>query len=66
VVVLDATTVKLAVSKFRTVTLKGWTRMIGAGPARLQGLARRMLNKTSHLASFRTRHVKKPYIYSRK
>jgi hypothetical protein len=66
VVPLVATTVKVAMSKFRTVTLKGWTRMIGAGPAQQQGLARRMLNKTSHLASFRTRLVKKADINSRK
>lgn len=66
VVPLVATTVKVAMSKFRTLKLKGWTIMTGAGPAR-QGLATiRMLNKTSHLASFGIRHVNKPYIDSKK
>jgi hypothetical protein len=65
VVPLEATTVKLAKSKFRTDKLKGWTRMMGAGPAR-QGLAStRMLHKTSHLASFGSLHVKKRYINSK-
>jgi hypothetical protein len=65
VVPLEATTEKLAMSKFRTLKLKGWTRMMGAGPAR-QGLATRMLSKTSPKASIRIRHVKKRYINSRK
>jgi hypothetical protein len=62
---LEATTVKLAMSRFRTDKLKGWTRMIGAGPAR-QGLGRSMINKSSHLASLCARLVKKPYIDSKK
>jgi len=65
VVPLDATTEKLAMSKFRTDKLKGWTRMIGAGPA-WQGLGKRMHNKTSHLASVRILLVKNRYINSRK
>jgi hypothetical protein len=46
-------------SKFRTLKLKGWTRIIGPGPAR-QGLGRRsIISKSSHLASFCVCLVKK-------